>query len=161
MRESEVRERLLEDVRQDHIGEQAGSEAVALNALSSLRESVKQSPNTAKGVADAHVRNLLTAKRTIPPQSIVISASALDFFPLFSVPPHVQSTENVRVRFGAACACRFYVMAGSDGHLKPFRLFDLALDGGSQITEEERTHLRECEECQRILATFIRQLIKT
>jgi hypothetical protein len=51
-------------------------------------------------------------------------------------------------------------MAGSDEHLKPLRLFDLARNGGSQITEEERTHLRECEDCQRILAVFIRQLVK-
>jgi hypothetical protein len=52
-------------------------------------------------------------------------------------------------------------MAGSDEHLKPLRLFDLARNGGSQITEEERAHLRVCEECQRLLAVFIRQFAKT
>ena len=52
-------------------------------------------------------------------------------------------------------------MAEHVEHLKPLRLFDLARNGGSQMTEEERTHLRKCEECQRILATFIRQFTKT
>jgi hypothetical protein len=49
------------------------------------------------------------------------------------------------------------IMAGSHKHVQPLRLYDLARDGQSQITEEERSHLRECEECQRILAVFARE----
>ena len=37
-------------------------------------------------------------------------------------------------------------MSGSDEHLKPLRLFDLARGGGFEITEQDRKHLRECEE---------------
>ena len=51
----------------------------------------------------------------------------------------------------------FRIMAGSHEHVQPLRLYDLARDEQSQITEEERTHLRECEECQRILAVFARE----
>lgn len=51
-------------------------------------------------------------------------------------------------------------MAGSDEHIKPLRLFDIARQGGSPIVDEERNHLGGCEECQRILAVFVRQFTK-
>ena len=51
-------------------------------------------------------------------------------------------------------------MAESDEHLKPLRLFDLARHSRFEITEEERKHLRECEECERILEVFARQFNK-
>ena len=51
-------------------------------------------------------------------------------------------------------------MAGSDEHLKPLRLFDLARQEQTQPTEKEREHLRECEHCIRILEVFTRQFGK-
>ncbi len=45
-------------------------------------------------------------------------------------------------------------MTGSDEHLKPLCLFDLARDKGPHITEEEAKHLRECDGCKRILDVF-------
>ena len=48
-------------------------------------------------------------------------------------------------------------MAGSDEHLKPLRLFNLARDGGLETTDEERSHLQDCEECQHVIAVFSRQ----
>ena len=51
-------------------------------------------------------------------------------------------------------------MAGTD-HIKPLRLFDLSqAESGFQLSEEERQHLRGCEECQDILAVFARQFSK-
>jgi hypothetical protein len=52
---------------------------------------------------------------------------------------------------------RFGVMTGSDEHLKPLRLFDIARQSGPPLTEQERQHLRECDECKRIVETFARQ----
>jgi hypothetical protein len=51
-------------------------------------------------------------------------------------------------------------MAGSDEHLKPLRLFDLAWNGGSKITAEERKHLHECEDCENMLEVFARLFTK-
>jgi hypothetical protein len=48
-------------------------------------------------------------------------------------------------------------MAGSDDHIKHLRLFDLARQSGNPMSDEEREHLRACEECQRILQVFARQ----
>ena len=50
-------------------------------------------------------------------------------------------------------------MAESE-HLKPLRLFDLAWNGGPKITDEERKHLCQCEECQSMLEAFARQFTK-
>jgi hypothetical protein len=50
-------------------------------------------------------------------------------------------------------------MAGSDEHLKPLRLFDLARHG-NQATENEQEHLQRCEECPRIIEVFARQFSK-
>ena len=54
-------------------------------------------------------------------------------------------------------------MAGTD-HIRPLRLFDLSQaeedQSGFQLTEEEKQHLRNCEECQDILAVFARQFGK-
>ena len=54
-------------------------------------------------------------------------------------------------------------MAESD-HIRPLRLFDLSQaeerQSGFQLSEEEQQHLRECEECQDILAVFARQFSK-
>jgi hypothetical protein len=51
-------------------------------------------------------------------------------------------------------------MAGSDEHIKPLRLFDLARRDGSQPNEREREHFRTCEECQLIVEVFARQFGK-
>ena len=51
-------------------------------------------------------------------------------------------------------------MAGSDEHLKPLRLFDLARYGENKATDMERAHLLECKECQSILEVFTRQFGK-
>jgi hypothetical protein len=51
-------------------------------------------------------------------------------------------------------------MTGSDEHLKPLRLFDLARKSGTQLTDIEKQHLRDCEECPRILEVFARQFGK-
>ena len=60
------------------------------------------------------------------------------------------------------CATVLYKtpMAERDEHLKPLRLFDLARDYGWEITSQERTHLQQCEECQRIIEVFARQFAK-
>jgi hypothetical protein len=53
-------------------------------------------------------------------------------------------------------------MAGSDNHIEPLRLFDLARHKtrGLQPTEVELQHLRTCEECQQVLEVFTRQFSK-
>ena len=51
-------------------------------------------------------------------------------------------------------------MAGSDLHIKPLRLFDLARKARRLTTEEESEHLRQCEECEGIIAVFARQFPK-
>jgi hypothetical protein len=51
-------------------------------------------------------------------------------------------------------------MAGSDEHIQPLRLFDLARQSGNQSTGKENEHLRTCEECQRIVEVFARQFDK-
>jgi hypothetical protein len=53
-------------------------------------------------------------------------------------------------------------MAGNN-HIKPIRLFDMtqAEDASSfQLTEEEKQHLRACEECQDVVVIFARQFRK-
>ena len=51
-------------------------------------------------------------------------------------------------------------MKGSDKHLEPLRLFDLARKSGTQLTDIEKRHLRDCEECQSIFEVFARQFGK-
>ena len=51
-------------------------------------------------------------------------------------------------------------MTGSDEHLKPLRLFDLARFGENKATDLEKAHLLACEECQPILEVFARQFSK-
>jgi len=51
-------------------------------------------------------------------------------------------------------------MEKSEEHLQSLRLFDLAWNGGSKITDEERKHLRECDECKVILELFARQFAR-
>ena len=46
-------------------------------------------------------------------------------------------------------------MARAD-HLRPIRLFDIS-QGQGKPTDEERLHLRECEECQTVILIFARQ----
>ena len=49
-------------------------------------------------------------------------------------------------------------------HIKPLRLFDLSQvetrESGVTMTNEEEQHLRECGECQHVLAVFARQFSK-
>jgi hypothetical protein len=49
-------------------------------------------------------------------------------------------------------------------HIGPHRIFELSQLEPSQITVEmtkwEREHLRDCEQCQRILAIFAREFDK-
>jgi predicted anti-sigma-YlaC factor YlaD len=49
-------------------------------------------------------------------------------------------------------------MQGSDDHIKLLRLFDLSKD--AEATEQEKEHLRKCDECRSILAAFARQFGK-
>jgi len=51
-------------------------------------------------------------------------------------------------------------MSGSENHIKPLRLFDIGRDSGLPITDEERKHLHDCEECQHIVEVFARQFDK-
>jgi len=52
-------------------------------------------------------------------------------------------------------------MAEDTDHIKPQRLFDLSQaevrKKGFEPDEEEKQHLRECDQCQRILEVFARQ----
>ena len=41
-------------------------------------------------------------------------------------------------------------------HLRPIRLFDIS-QGKVEASESESQHLRECEECQNVIAVFARQ----
>jgi hypothetical protein len=49
-------------------------------------------------------------------------------------------------------------------HIRPLRLFDLSQSGVSkkvfELEEWEKEHLRECEECTRVLEVFVRQFGK-
>ena len=47
------------------------------------------------------------------------------------------------------------IMAGSD-HPKPIRLFDIS-QGTGKPTEDEKQHVRDCSECQTVIAIFARQ----
>ena len=51
-------------------------------------------------------------------------------------------------------------MSESDEHLKPLRLFDLARKSALELTDEERGHYMNCEQCQRVYAVFARQFRK-
>jgi hypothetical protein len=51
-------------------------------------------------------------------------------------------------------------MAESGNHIKPLRLFDIGRETGLPLSDEERTHLRECLECQHIVEVFARQFEK-
>ena len=51
-------------------------------------------------------------------------------------------------------------MEKSGDHIKPLRLFDLGRESGAPITEQERTHLRDCTECEHIIEVFARQFEK-
>jgi hypothetical protein len=46
-------------------------------------------------------------------------------------------------------------------HIKPLRLFELSqaetMGRGAPLNEEEKQHLRECDECQQVLQVFARQ----
>src|SRR5689334_3976327 len=42
-------------------------------------------------------------------------------------------------------------------HIRTIRLFDVGRDGDSDLTEEEKKHLRDCEECKAVVAVFTRQ----
>ena len=48
-----------------------------------------------------------------------------------------------------------------DDHIGPHRIFELSQLETAEIvfhmTEREKEHLRECDECRRILAVFARQ----
>jgi hypothetical protein len=46
-------------------------------------------------------------------------------------------------------------MAGSD-HVRPIRLFDIS-QGKGKPSEAEREHVRNCGECQTVIAIFVRQ----
>ena len=46
------------------------------------------------------------------------------------------------------------IMAAREEHIKTLRLVDLSRNSGSEATGEEQKHLRECEECQQVLASL-------
>jgi hypothetical protein len=49
-------------------------------------------------------------------------------------------------------------------HIKPLRLFDLSqaesLNDVPLLSEEEKQHLRDCDECQHVLQVFARQFTR-
>jgi hypothetical protein len=45
-------------------------------------------------------------------------------------------------------------MMGSEPHIKAHRLFNLSQEGSLDATEEEETHLLECEDCELAVTTF-------
>jgi hypothetical protein len=51
-------------------------------------------------------------------------------------------------------------MAGSEEHLEPHRIVDLSRNSTLELTGAEKTHLDECEECQRVLAVLVRHFSK-
>ncbi len=48
----------------------------------------------------------------------------------------------------------------TENHIKPLRLFDLARLNDFRLNEDEKTHLHECSECERVLEVFARQFNK-
>jgi hypothetical protein len=42
-------------------------------------------------------------------------------------------------------------------HIRTIRLFDLGRDSDFELTEEEKKHLSDCEECKAVVAVFARQ----
>jgi hypothetical protein len=68
---------------------------------------------------------------------------------------------TIAICLGIPLTCvKSVYMAGSDEHLKPLRLFDIARYQGGEPTEREKEHLRTCENCLRTLETFSRQFAK-
>ena len=55
---------------------------------------------------------------------------------------------------------KLLVMAGSDNHIKPLRLFELARFDSVDLNKDEQAHFRTCEECQRVVQVFARQFDK-
>jgi len=51
-------------------------------------------------------------------------------------------------------------MSQTEDHIKPLRLFDIARGSGQPITNEEKKHITDCAECQRIIEVFARQFDK-
>ena len=47
-------------------------------------------------------------------------------------------------------------MSESEAHIKTLRLFDIARDD-LEVSEEERNHLAQCEECTSVIVVFARQ----
>ena len=45
-------------------------------------------------------------------------------------------------------------MVRTEQHIKALRLFNQSREAGFKVTDEEETHLLECEDCQQALATF-------
>lgn len=48
-------------------------------------------------------------------------------------------------------------MTETDDHLRPLRLFDIARNGGPGMSDQEREHLNECEDCRSEIEIFIRE----
>ena len=42
-------------------------------------------------------------------------------------------------------------------HIRTIRLFDVGRGSDSDLSEEEKKHLRECDECREVVAVFARQ----
>ena len=65
-----------------------------------------------------------------------------------------MNRDNVNLRSSAPALSA--KVAGK--HIDALRLFYLAQEGGfQQITEEDRIHLHDCEECQCLVQVFARQ----
>ena len=90
----------------------------------------------------------------------VICLCPTTFFPcvvLHHHPPAIEiallSDDRVFARLHAAVT-----IMEVNNHPKPIRLFDFALNK-VKPTELERQHVTECEECQTVIAVFVRQFM--
>ena len=70
---------------------------------------------------------------------------------------HLQTIENASCSIGYMFANSQSRMAGSEEHIKPLRLLDVARDNGFELTEEQGNHLRECVECQYVASVLSHQ----
>ena len=76
---------------------------------------------------------------------------------------HRSAIKNAFLSASVLCVLA-YATLGMQEHIKPLRLFDLSQTGAGrklfELEQWEKDHLRECEECQRVLDVFARQFGK-
>src|SRR5437899_221680 len=72
-------------------------------------------------------------------------------------PPRSREWLKLRVFGLVLCLPTLTFMSETSNHLKTLRLSDIAWNGGQRMTDQERQHLNECEDCRSELEIFIRQ----